>query len=182
MTEINRWTHHRRATRARQLRWATRNRWRMCSHQDWESIKRPSGSPSRSARQQSCFVSAAAVRNPCPTRCLVCADKRVAECQQRPGRHLVAFAKVAKTGLVPALPLSLSARPKRKSDRGRHEARHERSFVGAALSDRASRVAQVAQRRHPEAWLETRASWRLRTAGNSGSAEPAGAGGAALME
>ncbi|MGH2892997.1 MAG: hypothetical protein ACRDPM_06985 [Solirubrobacteraceae bacterium] len=39
------------------------------------------------------------------------------------------FRFVPNTGLVAALPLSLSARPKRKSDRRRHEARHDGSFV-----------------------------------------------------
>jgi hypothetical protein len=37
----------------------------MCSDQRWESIRRPSGSPNRSARQHSCFVPAA-VRGACP--------------------------------------------------------------------------------------------------------------------
>ena len=42
---------------------------------------------------------------------------------------------VADTGLVAALPLSLSARPKRKSDRRRHEDRRAWSFVNAAISN-----------------------------------------------
>jgi hypothetical protein len=43
---------------------------------------------------------------------------------------------VADTGLVAALPLSLSATPKRKSDRRRHEARRDRSFVKPEASQR----------------------------------------------
>ena len=38
---------------------------------------------------------------------------------------------VADTGLSAALPLSLSARAKRNSDRRHHEARNDRSFVVA---------------------------------------------------
>jgi hypothetical protein len=40
----------------------------------------------------------------------------------------------ADTALVVALPFSLSAMPKRKADRRRHEARRDRSFLEATLS------------------------------------------------
>ena len=41
---------------------------------------------------------------------------------------------VADTGLVAALPFSLSASPRRTSDRRRHEARRDRSFLEATVS------------------------------------------------
>jgi hypothetical protein len=50
----------------------------------------------------------------------------------RPG--CVGFCIVADTGLVAALPLSLSATPSRTSDRRRDEARRDRSFLEATLS------------------------------------------------
>ena len=43
------------------------------------------------------------------------------------------FRSVADTGLSAALPLSLSARAKRNTDRRHHEARHDWSFVIAAV-------------------------------------------------
>ena len=58
----------------------------------------------------------------------------------RPG-----FPIVAHAGLIAAAPLSLSARLKRESDRGRHEARRASVFVNpaliAAMSAKASFIA-----------------------------------------
>jgi hypothetical protein len=55
------------------------------------------------------------------------------------------FRKVAHAGLIAAVPLSLSARLKRESDRGRHEARRASVFVNpaliAAMSAKASFIA-----------------------------------------
>jgi hypothetical protein len=62
-------------------------------------------------------------------------------------RHLKTLVRewciVANTGLVAALPLSLSASPKRKSSRRRHEPRRGRSFAGAAVLEPDPRVISV---------------------------------------
>jgi hypothetical protein len=83
----------------------------------------------------------------------------------------------AHTGLVAALPLSLFRRRSGSSDRRRHEARRDRSFVEAGVSVRRVRVFRFLQGRRDldlvvgvsVDWTSSSALGEVRNGGQSGS-------------